>query len=160
MSSNRLLLPGVVLLLLCGWAGFELTPGRQLDRAFDRLLHAAGKRDWKTVRGLMADDYRDRWGQDREQAVSAATQVLQQFLVLKIGAERRSVSRQAREATISARLRLEGRGTGLAEMVIGNVNGLRDDFQFAWRRKSWKPWDWKLVSVNQPEIEFDPSMLP
>jgi len=161
MSLKHFLLPGVVvLLLLGGWAGFELTPGRQLDRAFDRLLHATGKRDWKTVRSLMADDYRDQWDQDRDQAVSAGTEVLRQFLILEITAEPRSVSRQGREATISARLHLEGRGTALAEVVMQNANGLRDDFQFAWRRKSWKPWDWKLASINQPEIEFDPSMYP
>lgn len=160
MLPKRFLFPGLMALLLCAWAGFELMPARQLDRAFDCLIRAVEKRDWKKVREIMADDYQDGWGQDREQAVASASQVLGQFLVLGVTIDRRSVEREGGRATISARLRLEGRGSPLAEIVLQGTNALQDDFQFAWRRKSWKPWDWKLVSVNQPEIEFDPSTLP
>lgn len=160
MSLKRLLFPGVAALLLCAWAAFEFSPGRQLERAFDRLIGATENRDWKKVGKLMADDYRDQWGQNREEAVNTGSQILRHFIAFEIVVDRQSVEREGRQATISARLRLEGRGTAIAEMVMQGANALQDDFQFAWRRKSWKSWDWKLVSVNQPEIEFDPSMLP
>jgi hypothetical protein len=40
------------------------------------------------------------------------------------------------------------------------ANSPEHDFRFAWRRKSWEPWDWKLISTNQNEIAFDPTELP
>jgi hypothetical protein len=26
-------------------------------------------------------------------------------------------------------------------------------FELRWRHESWKPWDWKLVEVHNPELE-------
>jgi hypothetical protein len=135
------------------WAGFELMPGRRLARCQERLLQAAGDRNWNRVRELMADDYRDSWGQDRDQAVAQVSGVLGNFLVLEILSEGTAVDRQGREATVSARLRLRGRGNAVGEAILTHANALESQFQFAWTRKSWKPWDWKLVSVSQPELD-------
>ena len=150
---------GAMLLVAAGlWAGFELTPGRRLARSQDRLLQAAGDRNWPRVRELMADDYRDAWGQNREEAVARASEVLQNFLILEILSEDTIVEQRGRDAEISARLRLRGRGNALGEEIISRANSLESHFQFAWRRKSWKPWDWKLVSLNQPQ--FDTLWMP
>lgn len=135
------------------WAGFEMTPGRGLARCQDRLLHAAADRRWDAVRHLMAEEYRDAWGQDREQAVAKASEALQNFLVLEILSEDASVEHRERDALISTRLRLRGRGNALGEEIMNHANSLESHFQFAWRRKSWKPWDWKLVSVSQPQFD-------
>jgi len=135
------------------WAGFELTPGRRLARCQDHLLQAAGDRNWNRVRSLMADDYRDAWGQDREQAVAQASEALRNFLVLEILSEDTTAERRDRDAVISARLRLRGKGNAIGEQIIAGANSLESHFQFAWRRKSWKPWDWKLVSVSQPQFD-------
>jgi hypothetical protein len=149
------LVQGSAMLLVAAllWVGFEITPGRRLVRCQERLLQAAGDRNWNRVRELMADDYRDAWGHDRNEAVTRASEVLGNFLVLEILAEDTKVERQGREATISARLRLRGRGNALGETILTAANSLESHFQFAWTRKSWKPWDWKLVSLSQPEID-------
>jgi hypothetical protein len=140
------------------WAGFELTPGRRLERAQDRLLQAAGDGNWDRVRDLLDADYRDAWGQNREEAVTLASEILGNFLVLEILSEDTTVERRGREASISARLRLRGRGNAVGEEIISRANSLDSHFQFAWRRKSWKPWGWKLVSLNQPQ--FDTLWMP
>lgn len=144
---------GILLAAVVIWSGLELMPSRRLAACQERLLKAAGDRNWDRVRSLMADDYRDSWGQDREQAVAKASEVLASFLVLEILSEDTAVEREGREATVSAKLRLRGRGNAFGEMIIEHANSLPSQFQFAWRQKSWKPWDWKLVSVSQPELD-------
>ena len=141
---------GVVLLV---WAFWELSPGRQLEKAFTRLITAAENRDWKTVRAIVADDYRDQWGFDREESVRLASEVLGQFLALKIDCEALRSSRQGDAALVETRLRLRGRGNAVGEALMQRANDLQDDFRFAWRRESWKPWSWKLVSLSQNEID-------
>lgn len=151
---------GAAFAALALWAVIEYSPGRQLERSFSRLVSAAENRDWKKVKSLMAEDYRDQWGFDRDQAVSLAADGLRHFVVLEINVESLEVSRTGREAAVDAALRLQGRATPVGEMISQKANSLENDFQFAWRQKSWKPWDWKLVSVSQNEIEIDPTWMP
>jgi len=149
-----------LLALLVVWIALEFSPDRQLDKVFSRLIRAAENRNWKTVSTLMADDYHDQWGMNREQAVQAGSDVLGHFLALQILCEDVHGTREGREAVIETRLRLRGRGNAIGEAVMQQANALENHFQFAWRRISWKPWDWKLVSISQNEIEFDPKELP
>jgi len=37
---------------------------------------------------------------------------------------------------------------------MSRVAELKEPFSFTWRQVSWKPWDWKLVRVDQPELEI------
>lgn len=150
----------VVAIFVLTWAGLEFTPGRRLDRTFDRLIRAVEKRDWVTVTELMAEDYRDQWGMTREEAVNLGKDAFGQFLTLQIGEENRKRSITGPDGLIEAKLRLTGRASPIGEMVIQRANALENDFQFAWKRKSWKPWDWKLVSINQNELDINPSQLP
>jgi hypothetical protein len=85
--------------------------------------------------------------------VAQASEALRNFLVLEILSEDTTVERRDRDAVISARLRLRGKGNAIGEQIIAGANSLESHFQFAWRRKSWKPWDWKLVSVSQPQFD-------
>ena len=142
------------------WSVVEFSPSRQLDRAFTRLIDAVEARNWKKVKSLMADDYRDQWGLDRDQAVSLAAEAFQHFLVLDLVVESSQLSREGREGEVAARLKIEGRATAVGDMVMQRANSLEHDFRFAWRQKSWKPWDWKLVSASQEEIEIDPTWVP
>lgn len=163
MQVNRawvLGIGGAALAALILWGAVEFSSGRQVERAFARFIHAAENRDWKKVKSLMAEDYRDQWDLDRDKAVSLAAEAFQQFLVLEIVVESSSAQRQGREASVEAKLRLAGRATAVGEMVLQRANSLENDFRFAWQQKSWKPWDWKLVSVSQNEIEIDPTWIP
>lgn len=153
--DKTLLVRGVMLVVAIAvvWTAFEVMPGRRLAAAQEQLIQAASARNWDKVKELMAEDYRDGWGYDRDQAVKAGSDVLMNFLTLEITEEDASVERRGREATISTRLRLRGRGNALGETIMEHANSFEGHFQFAWSRKSWKPWDWKLVSISQPEID-------
>ena len=78
--------------------------------------------------------------------------------MLRIVPENLSGSRQGSAAVPAARLGLSGRAN--AGPILEQGNAREDYFPFAWRRKSWEPWDWKLVSVSQNETQFDPMELP
>jgi hypothetical protein len=143
----------VLLAAIVIWTGLEMMPSRRLAKCQERFLKAAGDRNWKKVKEFMDDDFRSAWGQNRDEAVEYASGVLGNFLVLEILSEDTTVEREGPDATISARLRLRGKGNAIGESIMSHANSLESHFQFAWRQKSWKPWDWKLVSVSQPEID-------
>lgn len=155
MVERTWLVRGVVaaVAVVMVWAAWEYSPGRQLEKAFLRLITAAENRDWKTVRAGMAETYRDQWGFDRDESVRLASEVLGQFLTLQITCENLRVSREGDAALVETRLRLRGRGNAVGEALMQRANALQDDFRFAWRRESWKPWSWKLVSLSQNEID-------
>jgi len=132
----------------------------QLRRAFGRLVSAVSDRKIEKIKGMLADDYRDQWGMDRGQAARGASVALQNFLAVEVVAGDARFARKGAEATVRAHLRILGRGNQVGEAIKDRVNALRDEFRFAWERKSWKPWDWKLVSVQQSEIQFDPDEIP
>ena len=56
--------------------------------------------------------------------------------------------------TTRARLILAGRGSPLAEYAVERVARLTQPFTFTWRQRSWKPWDWVLTKMEQPELEI------
>lgn len=139
---------------------WEFSPKRQVNKAFARLIAATEVGDFEKVRSLMAPDYRDQWGMDAAQAVSAGREVVQHFLLLEIEPMDPRLSVQGSQAELLVRLRLLGKGSAIAQAVMDRANEFKTDFRFAWRRESWVPWSWKLVSIHQSEISFDPSWIP
>ncbi len=135
-----------------GWALWEFQPRRQLEKAFARFVEAGERRDWKTASTFLAPNYKDCWGMTREQAISTASEWLGSFFVLEITTEPMTVSAQDRLATVRTRPRISGNGNAIAQIVMNHVNAQTDEMTFSWRRDSWKPWDWKLTSVDHPGL--------
>jgi hypothetical protein len=141
--------------------GFLLTTWRaenQIQKRMHALLTSASNRNWKTAGTFFSDSYRDAWGQTREQALTSASEVGRHFLVLEIIGTGR-VEVDGKNAVWRGKLAFSGRGTALGEMIFSRTSELKNDFVFAWQKENWKPWSWKLVSIAQPEIVFDPQWL-
>lgn len=149
-----------ILAVLVVWGLYAFSPDRQVKKAFARFLDAASSRNWKKVEGMMTPEYRDQWGCDRETAVHLGSEAFQHYIFLQIVPSDVKVVRQGSQATLSARLKFTGRGSPVGELITQQVNGLQEEFRFAWKRQSWKPWDWKLQSISEPEINFDPASMP
>jgi hypothetical protein len=156
--SPRLLIGALlVIVLACVPLGlWHFQPKRQALLTWERLLRTVEKRDWVAVSGMMAEDYRDAWGQTRTEAVTRGSEGLAQFFWITINPEKSTWEFGPGRASVSARLQMDGHGTPLAQMAVDRFNQLKKDFQFAFRKESWKPWDWKLVSISQPEIPGPP----
>lgn len=129
-------------------------PGRQLLLHQRHFLAALEKRDWDRVTSFFDEGYGDRWGLDRQSAVRMTSEVLRQFFVVEILAEDLQGSVDSRHGVVYARIRLDGEGNAIAREAIHRVNALRKPFRFEWRHASWKPWDWRLVRVDQQELRI------
>jgi hypothetical protein len=133
---------------------WHLQPRRQVQRHTERFLARAESKDWNGMAELIADDYSDRWGHARTDVVDRTREVLQQFLLLRIEATDMEVSEENGTGTTRARLSLAGRGGPIAEYAVERVARLTQPFTFTWHQRSWKPWDWELTNVAQPELEI------
>lgn len=117
------------------------------------LLHQVERRNWDAVGNFVADNYRDDWGDDRAQLLNRLRLVGRFFFDLTITSSDERLRVKTPDATWSARVHIDGRGEAAAE-VGSRVNNLTTPFVLHWRRESWKPWDWKLVQVENPELEI------
>ena len=155
MDSKKIAfrIAGAVILVTV-WLYWWLQPERQLRRAQGRLIAAVEKRDFDAMARLLAEDYRDRWGHDKAIVVGESRQVFSQFLMLTIERESRSVEMGTQSSIVREKLTIEGFGGPLAVAAKDAVNALREPFSLSWRRRSWKPWDWELLSVEQPELRL------
>lgn len=129
-------------------------PARQVQLHQANLLRAVEKRNWERFASFMADDYSDRWGHDKEFVVRESREVFRQFLFLTVRQEVRATTILDQKGTVVARIELTGSGGPLANVVRERVNALSEPFTFRWRQRSWKPWDWQLVQVDQPELDL------
>ena len=130
-------------------------PERQVRLHQRNFLKAAEKRNWERLGEFVAADYSDRWGHDKEIVVQQAREALRQFLFLTLAQEERTPHVDGGTGISAGRLAVDGSGGPLAELVKQRVNSLAEPFTFHWQQQSWKPWDWQLIRVEQPELEVD-----
>jgi ketosteroid isomerase-like protein len=139
-------------LALAVWLLVLWQPVRQVRRHTERLLAAVEGKDWKRFAEFMADDYSDQWGHDKTAVVERSREVFAQFFLIETGAHDLAVEESDGIGTAHAHLVLRGSGGPLAQIAIERVAALREPFVFLWRQRSWKPWDWALTRVEQPEL--------
>jgi hypothetical protein len=127
-------------------------PERQLRLHHQHFIAAAEDRDWKEFTGFIDDAFADRWGHDRPAVVRECSEILRQFFALSIKSEIIALKIEREKGEILSTLKLEGNGTPIAQYAMRAVNELNEPFTFEWRRKSWKPWDWRLVRADHPRL--------
>ncbi len=102
---------------------------------------------------MLAADYRDRWRHDKAAVVARIREVFGQFATLTIEREKRDLRADVDRWMLSEKIHIKGLGGHLAMAARDVVNTLHEPFVTEWRRRGWKPWDWELKSIAQPEIE-------
>ena len=143
------------LLITVMWCAWLWQPERQVRLHQQHFFRALEERDWGDIADFLDGDYADRWGHDKAFLVREGREIFRQFLWVTAAGEivRAEVSGDA--VRVDARLRLAGRGSPIGEMVLDRVNALREPFVFEWRRRSWKPWDWRMTRLDQPELQME-----
>lgn len=142
-----ILATGIFLLLYCQGS-------RQVRSHQRQLLRAVEKRDWESVSALLDPQYHDRWGHDPATAIEDARQIFSQFLSCHIEASEEEVLVEEEKGEVRQRLTLSGAGSPIADFAKGRVNTLTEPFAFRWVRRSWKPWDWRLLEVEQAQLDL------
>lgn len=151
-----LLLAALLLLALGGWSIrflFFQSPEEQLQRAQAKLIHAVEKRDWSTINGMMADEYMDDFGFDRATALQTAKDLLSGYFTLTLITET-TWNRGTNEiGVVKMKIKVEGNGTQVAQMVTDRVNATKEPWVFHWLKKGRWPWNWKLVQVQNEHVK-------
>ncbi len=128
-------------------------PQRQIELHNAHLLVQIEAHDWKAVSEFVGETYRDRWGNDRALLLERLPQVFRAMGKTKIESKEIAVRRE--EGLGYLRARVQVRGTGeYADHIQTRVNSLEEPFEFEWKRGATWPWDWKLISVQNPALEI------
>jgi hypothetical protein len=151
MTAALASLAVVTIALRCIWLW---QPERQLLLHQAHFRRALERRDWGRVEALLDPGYADRWGYTRTTGVREARQWLGEFFVLTITASAAGDQITPNGGAVTERWTIDGTGAEGAEMVKDNVNELQAPFVFQWKHASWKPWDWTLVRVDNPELNL------
>ena len=112
------------------------------------------KRDILGAGNFVAAEYRDDWGNDRALLLSRLRLVVGSFSLLTINADEPDITLTPPDASWRAKLQISGSGSELATEINVRVNSLVTPFEFRWRKKSWKPWDWKLLEIHNPSLQI------
>ncbi|MGH8046086.1 MAG: hypothetical protein ACREKL_02465 [Chthoniobacterales bacterium] len=140
-----------VLLLLVHWR-----PSRQVRLHQEHLFEAVASRDWKKVGKFVASDYSDRWQQTREKVLAHLPIAFRDFITCTIVSTDESLQWRDGACLSSARIRVIGKGGPMSQIVVDTFARLTGPFTLTWKRQSWKPWDWALASVDQPQLDVPP----
>lgn len=119
----------------------------------ENLLSALENKNWSKFTTFIGDDYRDQWEQDHALVAERTREVFRYVRGLHLVPSPALVQTGDGKGTWQARITLEGGGE-LESMIKERVNALPTPFTLEWRKRSWKPWDWKLVRVSNPELEI------
>ncbi|MGC3991716.1 MAG: hypothetical protein QM796_18895 [Chthoniobacteraceae bacterium] len=155
MHLKNLLLSFIVVILVLAYLLFSLwQPERQVALHQEHLLQAYSDRKWSKVEGFLDDAYADRWGHKKEDILRLSRIAFAQFIAPEVTGLSPQLGWKAGTATITEKLAVAGEGNEFAQEAERRINRLPQPFVFTWQRKSWKPWDWTLVCVDNPGLEI------
>jgi hypothetical protein len=104
---------------------------------------------------MVADNYRDQWGHDRTAVLERTKLVARYARGLRINAIGSNVQVENRTGQWRAYISVEGdKDNEAVALIKERVNTVKTPFELEWQRGSGKPWDWKLVSVRNSELEL------
>jgi len=153
MHLKNLLVSSVIALLALAIFLISLwRPERQVTLHQQHLLAAFSDRKWDRISALLDNGYKDGWEQDKATVLQRSRIALAQFFSPQISGFDPQIRVQSDSAIVSEKLKLSGEGNEFAQIATRRVNEIKSPFIFTWQRKSWKPWDWKLVRVENAEL--------
>ncbi|HEV2994992.1 MAG TPA: hypothetical protein VGW99_03460 [Chthoniobacterales bacterium] len=129
-------------------------PERQVNRHTKNLLRKIERKDWAGVSDFLASDYADQWGDDRALVLGRMRQGFGYVRTMRINALDPVVNVDNRRGVWRAKITIEGGGSDLVAFIEQRLNSLATPFDLEWRHVSRKPWDWKLASVRNRDLEI------
>lgn len=118
----------------------------------EKIIEFAAHQKWARVYLLLAQDYSDAWGMKRDEAISAAQEALQTLIMVSFDWKLQSAVRDGKTVTLTGTIRMTGKGAVGSSMIMDHVNRITKPWVFVWRKDGWKPGDWRLVSIANPDV--------
>jgi hypothetical protein len=141
-----------VALLIAFFLTWLWRPEHQVSRHSENLLRAMQHKDWRRMADFVASDYKDQWGGDRALLLARTREVFQYLRNIRITASNPSVRFDDGTAHWQSKILVGGAGDEMMTVLKERLNSLTTPFDLEWRRISWRPWDWKLMSVSNAEL--------
>lgn len=129
-------------------------PDRQVELHSAHFLEAVQEQDWSAIEDFVDASYHDQWGHDRAVLIARLRAVLRYTRNLQLEARETLPIAEGERGRWQARITASGHENELMALIKQHINTLHEPFQFEWRRRSWKPWDWKLTGVTNPALEL------
>jgi hypothetical protein len=146
---------GLALALLVGLFLLWLwQPERQVDRHSENLLRKVEGKNWSGVAGFLDNDYADQWGDDRTLVLVRMREGFRYVRAVRINAPHPVVNVDSRHGVWRAKITIDGDDGELLAFIKERVNSLATPFELEWRHVSPKPWDWKLTSIRNRDLEI------
>lgn len=152
--SRKIWIAAISTLVIGIWLALRWQPDTQLERRWEGFLDAFETQRWSAVNAYLSPEYHDSWGHTRHQLGRDATYALTDFRTLEVRATEPVVDRSGRQARIEAVIRIVGDGGPRAEQARLAVNRVFIPTTFTWERRPWRPWDWRLVSIENAEVDL------
>lgn len=131
-------------------------PERQVQLHSAHLLAQIEKKNGSGIAAFIGDGYQDRWGHDRTALLERLREVFRYVGNPRITAKDVGIRVESAKGFWRGRITIKGTGE-FATVIEERVNSLPAPFELEWRRGSNKPWDWKLVRVDNPALEISDS---
>ena len=145
---------GIALIAFVLWLIWWCQAERQVRRAQGRLLGAIESRDYQALAHLLADNYRDGWEHDKAFVLQQSPRVFDQFIMLDVEGDIHGTEENPVGWLVRQKIVVKGIGGALGMYARDEVNALKEPFTMTWRKRSWKPWDWELIRIEQPELRI------
>jgi hypothetical protein len=154
---KRIILRGLLVLFLIegmwlAWWVFGRSPEAQVRAAQANLIAAVEKRDWKKLEKLMAPNYTDAYGHNRDTAIQDGRKYLSGFFTLTLKTDRTTIRAAKGQGMVTMMIRLEGNGVGYSQMISGYLNQFTEPWVFHWSNPGRWPWDWQVNLIHNDQL--------
>ncbi|MCB1279030.1 hypothetical protein [Prosthecobacter sp.] len=156
MNIGLILRSLLALLLIVGlwlaWWIFGRSPEAQVRAAQASLIEAVEERDWDALEKLIAPNYTDAYGHNREAALQDGRKFLSGFFTLTLKTDQTTIRAAKGQGMVTTMIRLEGNGVGYSQMILGHVNQLTEPWIFHWSNPGRWPWDWQVNMIHNDQV--------
>ena len=134
------------------WWIFGRSPEEQVRAAQANLIEAVEDRDWKKLERLMAPNYTDAFGHNRDTAILDGRKYLSGFFTLILKTEQTTLKATKGQGMVTTMIRLEGNGVGYSHMIVGYVNLFTEPWTFHWSNPGRWPWNWQVNQIHHNQL--------
>ncbi len=145
----------VLTLIECLWLAwwiFGRSPEAQVRAAQAKLIEAVEERDWDGLAKLMAPNYTDAYGHNRDTAIQDGRKYFSGFFTLTLKTDQTTLRAAKGQGMVTTMIRLEGNGVGYSQVILGHVNQITEPWIFHWSNPGRWPWDWQVNMIHNDQL--------
>lgn len=143
-------------MILAGW--HLLSPTRQLRAAQRQLVEAIAAKDAAACAKLIHPDYTDPWGFSSSDWPGLLKDLRTLSPLLEINLVDPVID--AAGGVVDTSLQVKSSGGPASGIIAARAVELKETTRFIWKREGWQPWNWRLVSIQNPALEIPSDYRP